>query len=168
MPTRIHHLHRRFPPDILVHVVGNWDGNDDVVGGLDDGAWDEDLGEDVSVVAVEDGVGQGESDVVSHSSEAVSEFIGGKRVLGIDDQRGKGCSPLLVVGFYVGDHVIHYSALKSPFVTLCVDIPANIYVMYLLYTSWFNLKISKIKKLFGRWIKLVRLRKMLNIWMACL
>lgn len=67
MPICIHNLDIRVFLHLLLHEERNRFWSSIVVAGADDGAWSRDLVDNVSMVAVKDGFGQGEGNFRPHS-----------------------------------------------------------------------------------------------------
>lgn len=99
MAVCLYHLHRRLALDLLRHEPGNGIRDDEIVGGLDEGARDGHLVQHVPLVAQENEFGDRESSFWPHSLEAILELGDGGRVVWVHAKWGKTGGPAVEVGF---------------------------------------------------------------------
>jgi len=123
MPISFNDLNRRFPFDLLLHVVSNWIWHYNVSSGLDYNAWCQNLLKNVPFITVKNSFGYRDGKLRSHSLQAFWEHVNRGRIVCIDNNRSKGLSPVVVVGFYVWNDILNLRVTETSFIIISIDVP---------------------------------------------
>lgn len=123
---RAHDLDDGLAVEVPVEVLGDGDGHGQVLGALQDVAWDGDHPQVLPQIAHEDRLGHAQRDVRSDVEQRPAELLDRHRVQVVaDGQGGEPRRPRLVVGFHGVEELVQVPLLESPEVIYVVQVPAQ-------------------------------------------